>query len=381
MPAQQLVMEDLLCTECSVALNEDTRSRDHLQVCDNCLDDNIGCCEFCGFDYVVNADLLHRARDFGAEPRYTMAFIDHEYICTGCVSTCNDCGSQYAYESDAFECCPEPASELHYYSFRPAMRFWSTHHSGVPTYKWQAKPGELYMGIEIEVEKAADYVAEMVDQDVNEDWNNPNFYYWKSDGSLGGEGAEMVTMPATLEAHRVRFPFEHLDWLHQQGARAWAYPSCGMHIHVSRSAFTAPHMWKFIKFQLANSDTLAQIAGRNSQQWASWTNDTMQDARRNAKKYVKPDGWDRDDFVNRYSAINVLNQNTVELRYFRSNISRHGIMRNLELVAGMWDYTADLSVRDLLVHGWSFDRFVDYLREYPAAYGTIVQYIEREGIA
>ena len=382
MPAQQLAMQDLLCTDCSVVLDEDTRSHDDLQVCDDCRNEAIGYCDFCGEAFMQDESDAETARRYGVLSYAHMTRAEGEYVCTSCVQTCDTCGSEWAFESSMWECCPEPEEEyqLHYYSFRPAMKFWSTH-TGIPSYRWYARSNELYMGLEIEVEKAAPDVVEMVERDRHEDWNNPEFYYWKSDGSLGLEGAELVTMPATLEAHRARFPFDQLDWLHGRGARAWAYPSCGMHIHVSRSSFTAPHMWKFIKFQLANSVKLAQIAGRTSQQWASWTNDTMEDARRNAKKYVKPDGWDRDDFVNRYSAINVLNRNTVELRYFRSNISEHGIIRNLELVNGIWDYTGQLTVRDLFQRGWSFSMFMDYMRSYPAVYGNIIEYIEREGIA
>ena len=378
MPVQQLVMQDLLCTECFVALDEDTRTNNSLQICDECVNENTGYCEFCGEHYMQDWASSLRALDFGVSRGAIMLYVQDESICSACVTVCENCRTQYAYESDMWECCPEEANyELHSYSFRPSMKFWSVT-GDVVKQSWYAKLDELYMGLEVEVEKAAGVVHEMVERDIYEDWHSPNFYYWKSDGSLGSEGAEMVTMPATLEAHRIKFPFHRLDWLHARGARAWGYGSCGMHIHVSRSAFSAPHMWKFIKFHLNNADRLARIAGRDSSQWASWRNNTMDDARESAAKYTK--NLDR-HFADRYSALNFNNADTVELRYFRSNISRHGILRNIELVHGMWAYTAELTIRDLLQHGWSFSRFVDYMRNYPDVYGTIIQYIEREGIA
>jgi hypothetical protein len=380
MPAQQLAMQDLLCTECSTALNDDTRSNDLLQVCDECISENTGYCEFCGDYYMLDWDMSHRASQFGATRHAVIMHVQGETICSNCTHPCPNCDTDYAYEESMWECCPEEENhELHSYSFKPSMRFWSG--KGIALKQaWYPKPGELYMGLEIEMEKAAGYVHEMVDRDSQEDWHSPNFYYWKSDGSLSDSGAEMVTMPATLEAHKMRFPFEQLDWLHDKGARAWSYSTCGMHIHVSRSAFSATHMWKFIKFQLHNARALARIAGRDSTQWASWRNDTMDDARASAAKYTK-DIRRQGVFANRYSALNFNNQDTVELRYFRSNISTHGILRNIELVHGMWAYTAEMDFASVFQHGWSFTRFVDYMRSYPTVYGNIIQYIEREGIA
>ena len=380
MPAQQLVIQDLLCNECNAAITEDNHV-DGLQVCQDCIDTMTGYCEFCCDTFMNDSGMMYRAREFNAMPREYMRY-DIGVICSGCVQTCENCGSDHEYESDMWDCCPEEeehedSGSLHYYSFRPALKFWALRGS-LPTWSRHSRPSELYMGLEVEVEKARDYVQEMVRRDLTEDWFNPAFYYWKSDGSLGSRGAEMVTMPATLEAHRVVFPFKQLEWLHEQGARAWAYDTCGMHIHVSRSAFTAPHMWKFIKFQAYNSGWLTQIAGRESSQWASWRNETMRDASTKTKEYVKHDS---DAFTNRYSALNFNNRDTVELRYFRSNISSHGIMRNIELVHGMWAYTGKMSVADYIRDGWQFGPFVDWMRSQPDTYGTIVQYIEREEIA
>ena len=377
MPAQQLAMQDLLCTDCSIVLDEDTRSHSELQVCDDCRNAVIGYCDFCGDEFMQEESDIETARRYGVLSYAHMTYVEGEHICTGCVQTCDDCGCEYAFESSMWDCCPSDDGsngELHYYSFRPASKFWTANH-GVVAWRWYARPNELYMGLEIEVEKASNYVHEMVSNDADEDWHNPNFYYWKSDGSLGSEGAEMVTMPATLEAHRRRFPFDKLEWLHAQGARAWGYSTCGMHIHVSRSAFTATQMWKFIKFHLANSDRLAQIAGRDSEQWASWSNDTMQEARTDTKKYVG-----RTDYVNRYSALNFNNGNTVELRYFRSNIAPHGIMRNIELVDAIYEYTKQMTVRDYIRDGWGFEAFAEWMQSKPE-YGTIFEYMKREGIA
>jgi hypothetical protein len=248
-----------------------------------------GYCDYCGYMYVVQSGDMCYARELGVEPHEYMRY-DIGCICSACVQTCGECGSEYESEEDMWQCCPpdedEPDGELHYYSFRPALKFWILR-GDVPTWSRYARSGELYMGLEIEIEKARQHVHQLVNDDPKEDWFDPNFYYWKSDGSLGIQGAEMVTMPATLEAHCAVFPFDKLELLHEKGARAWGYQTCGMHIHVSRTAFTAPHMWKFIKFQAYNSGKLARIAGRDSDQWASWLREEVDE---NARRHMTARG-------------------------------------------------------------------------------------------
>lgn len=379
--AQQLMIQNLVCTNCGVALSEDDLSEE-LQICITCVDEATTDCAFCGDRVMRMQSMVAQARTYGAMPfNHIRTGLDEE-ICTNCVSSCGNCGTEYTYEDDAAQCCPSEDSEhgdsdrMHYYSFRPSMKFWRMD-TGSLTYGWRAKTSELYMGVEIEIEKCANYIRDMVEQDPREDWHVPNFYYWKHDGSLGYDGSELVTMPATLDAHKNRFPFRMLDELHEMGARAWAHSTCGMHIHVSRSAFTGPHMWKFIKFQLHNSSKIASISGRESAQWASWHNDTMEDARFTAAKYTKTPVVGR--YPMRYSALNFSNEQTVELRYFRSNIAEKGIIRNLELVHGIWAYTKKLTIADLMVHGWSFDKFVEYLQDSPE-HSTITEYIKRERV-
>jgi hypothetical protein len=378
MTAQQLAMQDLLCTECSNVLNEDTRTHENIQICDDCYYESVGYCDYCGYSYMQNFEDIGRFRDFGVNNHSHMLFVDGEHICSGCVHECPSCETLHTTQEMSWECCPEEDEQeelLHYYSFRPSMKYWN-YKNGILSWGWTAKLGELYMGIEIEIEKVSRLVREAMEYDGTEDWHSPNFYYWKADGSLSMSGAELVTMPATLEAHARRFPFEQMDKLHKAGARAWAYEQCGMHIHVSRSAFGAAHMWKFIKFQLFNHDKLAIIAGRDSEQWASWGNETMSDARKSAKQYVKQGPA----FANRYSALNFNNSDTVELRYFRSNIAPHGIMRNLELVHAMWAYTKQMTVRQYIDNRWSFTPFVEFMQDKPQ-YITIYRYIKNEGVA
>jgi hypothetical protein len=188
---------------------------------------------------------------------------------------------------------------------------------------------------------------------------------------------EIVTMPATLEGFRNMFPFAATDMLRENGARAWAYTSCGMHVHVSRSAFTASHMWKFIKWQTENWEKCAHFAGRESQQWASWNNQNMDVCKNKTSKAVKERGYN--EWNNRYSALNLTQRQTIELRYFRPNLNKDGILRVIEFIQAIYDYTKQMSYRDVFGKHYEFSLFVEFM-EGKEQYKHALDYIKVNAI-
>jgi hypothetical protein len=259
------------------------------------------------------------------------------------------------------------------------MRFWSDL-DGV--LRWHSRPKEwglLYLGIEVEVEKASPYAVEFLNDAHETQFNEPSFVYLKSDGSLGYDGMEIVTQPATFSAFEQRFPWTALEGLHENGARAWFREACGMHIHMSRTAFTPSHLWKFLRFHTDNASFLTRYAGRVSH-WGSFTNEQMNTIKKNPSKYLNRRGYVAHDTPQeRYSAVNLTNRDTIELRYFRSNITRDGILRNVELVQSIYDYTRQLTAFDV-IRGYAFDvsRWFDYVVD--NNYGYVESYIRREGL-
>jgi len=147
--------------------------------------------------------------------------------------------------------------------------------------------------------------------------------------------------------------------------------SCGTHIHVSRSAFSPSHLYKFMKFQLMNDTFCIAYAGRESN-FAQWMNGSMEDMRNYPSKYVKHG----DAYNDRYSAINALNRNTIELRYFRSNITKDGIMRNAQWVDAIFNYTKTMDIRGPRLNRWNYEPFVEFVNNQPK-YSLVSEYIER----
>jgi hypothetical protein len=280
----------------------------------------------------------------------------------------------HAYESYADECCQD-SRDIHNYGYKPDnYRFWNYEaEQNQCFYKRYPIDNALYMGIELEMEKA---FAESIDKYyviAKESYSNPVFSYFKEDGSLGDYGAELVTMPATLDAFMRVFPFEAVKMMRDNGARSFYYSNCGFHIHVSRSAFTPSHMYKFVKFQVKNEKFCAMVGQRGSVGYASWNPDDNIAAAKLTKEAVKSNRFN----YPRYGAINFQNYDTLELRYFKGNLTEHGIKKNVQFVDAMYQYTKKLTVPDLFLHGYCFYRFMDFVCENEARYPELATFLSR----
>jgi hypothetical protein len=233
-----------------------------------------------------------------------------------------------------------------------------------------AKPGVLYMGVELEIVKMEDKIYNFL---ASCNLGQELLVYFKEDASIGYDGAELVTMPITIDAFDKLFPFDALDTARAKGARSFEYQSCGFHIHVARSAFSPTHMWKFIKFQMLNPLLCQRIAQREESSYATWFYDTHE--RKDLPEYVKG----KKANGRRYLAINFQNHATVELRYFKGNILRKAIMKNLEFVQSLYEYTKELTVRDVTQGALSESSYLSWL-EQQNGYENLKYYINAEEI-
>lgn len=342
-------------------------------LCAQCCIDLVQNCESCCESFMVHTHRDNSALEqlLGVSSEIFRTDDMHEWLCGDCSYWC-ECGNSYSTESAMLECCGQDREEvwLHNYGYRPYnMRF---HRLVSPTLHMsdsEAVPGVLYMGMEIEVEKCRHLLQEFYDI-AREDMHNPSRIYVKSDGSLSTAGAEFVTMPMTLDAIKLLFPWHAFTWLQEKGARAWAYNNCGMHIHVSRSAFTPSHMYRFLRWQLENSNTCIKFAGRDSN-WSRWDNNAMLEMKESTAKYSK-----QSTYLDRYSALNVGPRDTVELRYFKSNILMKGILRNVEWVDAIYNYTRNIpffSIRHR--DGFHIDGFREFLENNATKYENALNHL------
>jgi hypothetical protein len=203
---------------------------------------------------------------------------------------------------------------------------------------------------------------------------NDNVCYLKSDGSIEGTGFELVTHPHTLGAYEQATDLwnyiEHLRT--NYGARSWDTDTCGLHVHVSRAAFkSGAHTHRFLSLIYKNPREMMKLAGRKNSRFARFDD------------VYKPDEWGIPQFnlrekihagfrTERYSAVNTNNDYTLELRFFRGNMKREGVMTALELCHASVEYTRDLSVSDVKLGMLKWEWFADWVAsnngKYPNLY-------------
>lgn len=215
------------------------------------------------------------------------------------------------------------------YSYNPHFIFYH-----LPEEKaWHNK---LYFGIELEIEDKQ-----------NIKWNTvignlPEFVYCKSDSSLRN-GFEIVSHPATfnwLKQHKIQW--DKVLNLRTQGFTSLETNTCGMHIHLSKSAFNSCHLYKFMRFIFRNKSFIRYISQRNSakelEQWAS-----LKETSNISAKRAKYKG---NLSCNRHIGINLLRDTSIEIRIFKGTLIPDFFWKNIEFCKALYDFTFNTSLQD-----------------------------------
>ena len=277
--------------------------------------------------------------------------------CRDCYNSeieCDDCGDCFG-EEDGHSCDSRTrnySEYVHSWSYKPDPRFWGE--------------GKYYLGFELEVEDTNDNYAigaELAHNTLNPVRNRKYRGYLKGDGSLTN-GFEIVTHPHTLEEYQKNFPWTMLTELKKLRFRSWNTSTCGLHVHVSRTAFdNDDHQIRFIKLIYDNERQVQRIAGRSSN-YASFSD---------AGKII-PKVKYKNQSNGRYAAVNVEPDNTLEVRVFKGSLHIPRILSGLEFVHSVVEYTRELKIipKD---KPFSWVKYVSYISsntdKYPSLFETI----------
>ena len=264
---------------------------------------------------------------------------DSDYYCDSCynnnIFSCDDCGEEYHQDNGHY--CErededyEDHSLIHSYGYKPSTEFFGQ--------------GQWFLGFELEVESyngGSKHDGAQIAQDVL-----GGRAYMKEDGSLN-DGFEIVTHPHTLEAYNKDLDWSFLSKLQVNGFRSWNTGTCGLHVHVSRTAFDPygirtrsekillrqAHELRFMKLIYDNQRQVERIAGRSGNHYSTFGD------RGNLVPKVKY-GHQNDG---RYSAVNTENYATLEVRVFRGSLKEKRVRSALEFVHAAVEYTRDLKV-------------------------------------
>lgn len=165
-------------------------------------------------------------------------------------------------------------------------------------------------------------------------------------------GFEIVSAPADLDCHRLKWPkieaargFNHL--------RSWDTTTCGFHIHVSKEALNTLQIGKILRFvnHPKNAKFIHKMAGRGSDRYCKYYDKEVVDAI-HPERVVSPEEQSTHN-KRRRVAVNISNPKTVEFRIFRGTIHPAHILRNLEFVDALCDFTmpATTSLMDMELYG------------------------------
>ena len=318
----------LLCARCGERIWQDENTGDNqTPLCQQCYDRYYTSCVRCG-RIIAENDACYHAEDDGDEPY------------------CQNCWEHQ-----------ETGAAIHDYYFKPTPIFYGA--------------GPRFLGVELEIDGAGEdsSSARSLLQVAN---NEADRMYCKHDGSLE-EGFELVTHPMTLEYHQQKMPWaEVLHKAIDMGYVSHQAGTCGLHIHVDRTAFGDSEaqqdscIARILYFFEKHWEELLKFSRRTPRQLEQWAarygyKDQPQEILEHAKKGCHK---------GRYTCVNLTNWNTIEFRMFRGTLKYNTLMATLQLVDKICDVALCLSDEELKALSWTTfvsgcrsEELVQYLKE------------------
>jgi hypothetical protein len=353
------------CHECGSEIEpEDAIDVDGESHCADC----VVCCEECGESHVVGSDEIHTAHTSGYSRRNTQELCDSccwrcadcrdyfaesadsrentsgERVCESCGEdyyTCDDCGcvlcsdDTYSNNGDGTYCesCHNDhraeSEHIHDYSYKPHPVFLRA--------PGESRASSLFLGAELEIDRRRESDDKSADVE-SAGLSDHEALYCKNDGSLEN-GFEIVSHPGTWQwwAHA---PLAFMEELKGRDYRSYDTTTCGMHVHVSKSALSALSQLKLLEFFRRNTGFIRFIARRKDGALDQWARIDNSDRSQLVYKVKGNPG-------ERYTAVNLCNSQTVEIRIFRGTLDQIAFRRNLAWVVSIVHFVREAGLSQL----------------------------------
>ena len=321
-------------------------------LCEDCADRLVVVCDHCG-DRIYQESAIED---------------DHHTLCEGCFDEhyvrCHDCGcilrSYDAYFDDddhsyCSDCWDEHEGAIHDYNYTPDLVF---HGKGL-----------RHFGVELEIDEGGTVNSNAQKLLDIANANAENLYI-KTDGSLD-EGLELVTHPMTLEYHLNEMPWEQvLCKAQRMGYLSHAASTCGLHVHISRLAFGCTYeqqeaaIARLLYFVEKFWAELLRFSRRTQSQMNRW-------AARYGIRLTPSEQMShaKNSCAGRYTAVNLTNSDTVEIRMFRGTLKLNTLKATLQMVNHLVEVAVSLS--DYQVQDMSWFDFLDEIKE-----PELIQYLK-----
>lgn len=330
-----------ICEDCSITCGNcgNIHSRDEtteigdLDVCLDCRDHNYVVCDRCR-EFVVNDGAYYV--DNGDIHVCENCYYESYGHCSGC----DECFHiDYLYYSESDDCsycesCNEErhhACGLHDYSYKPRPVF----------FRHSADSSNIFYGMEVEVDNGDDVDSAISDSDLE----NSVQFYCKRDSSLN-DGFEVVSHPG----HYRYWIEQSLEWtsvVRRNGFRSYNTETCGMHVHVSRDAFSTLSLSRLLIFCKHNEQFLRYVSRRKQNCFDMWCRNDTTD--KTVGRLIREKIKGRSD---RHSLVNTTNCSTIEFRLFRGTLAIDAIKRNLAFVASMVHFVRECDTPSINMSGY-----------------------------
>jgi hypothetical protein len=246
----------------------------------------------------------------------------------------------------------EHVQDVHYWESDGEYHYDEEFNGIINSYSYKPKPefnfikGEdknsLFFGIELEIENEENKIsnkraAQKIDEILSDD-----IVYLKSDGSLCN-GFEIVTHPMSfsfIKSIPEKFSLM-LEYLKNNGFRSYNSTTCGMHIHISKENFTTWQLFRFMSFFNDNKEFIVKLSQRDESKLKKWA--SLSDENKDELVYKTISAKKCKDNFSRYSAINLCNDKTIEIRIFRGTLAQGSFFKNIEFCQALFEYTRDNS--------------------------------------
>jgi hypothetical protein len=195
-------------------------------------------------------------------------------------------------------------------------------------------------------------------------------YVAKADASIGN-GFELVSVPMSYEEH-LEFMTEYkVKKMFEAGLKKRDIERCGMHIHISRDAFTPEAAARFVAIvtNSKNRKMLEVIGGRQGGSYYSGYADIRYGE--TLRRQVRTE---------HESACCIGNKPTYEIRVFKSPTSRKELVGNLQFMQSFWEYChADAAMTDSMGNYLKWFQKRANCSRYPELYKRLRDGIKKAG--
>lgn len=342
-------------------------SRHNDYLCPSCLG-NFTPCADCGI-------LVHNTRRNNTFP-------DGKKYCPDCAPNhffhCATCGKWISitdgasYHGDGDNrICHECYEDLNHglgYMLDASDTTW-LHPNGISNYSYKpdgiAFPAKdnvgLYYGIELESERHSDS-AESATTIANRVNDILGFTYAKHDGSLGWDGIEFVSHPATIKYYmdnKGKFA-KAMKYLRNHGYQSHCGGSCGLHVHVSSFPIlydTENGVEKLLYIWDKFWNNIVKCSRRGSSDGGRWATrircdvDGVTGGVKNEMESLK-ETKENSKNSGRYQAINLQNSHTIEFRLMRGTLNIDTFIGSLQLISTIVDIVMAKTYEEIKEMTW-----------------------------